>query len=653
MKKMLFVSIAVCMAYFVSAQSEKAPQTSNNATLQRQSNLTQAKAQWDMQMSFNATDSTAGSTGMAAIAMVNNEIWTSKWASDTLIRFDIDGTMIEKFIIAGLTGTRSITSDGTYLYIGTNTNTIYRVDPVTKTLAPPHITSASLNTSRFLTYDATLNSGAGGFWTGNFNTDIDALSMTGTVLSSIPAATHTLTGMYGAAVDNYSAGGPYLWVFHQSGTNNSQVSAIALTTGYPTLITYDMIPPLQTTYGVTSGLAGGCFITNQLIPGEISFMGMLQGTPDNIAFAIELNPAVIIDDIIAVSLRPQHGYTKIPASQVFLENFEAGFRLEGANAPDTVYADLNFYFEGSLTGSDQVYSTGLSTNGSDTLIVAYYPANGIGHYMVELILSSSSSFTDGDPLNDTLRFNFEVTDSVFARDNGVSTGSPYFVSSVDWAYATTMYELFQPDTVEAIWIQLETPINGDTTFGVIYSMSGGMPSAFVASSDTTIIDSTINEYLLTFSSPVILAAGQYAFGCYEGSNTPINLSQSDNIYTAGTNFFFLGSTLTWSGSSMQTARFIHPVFFRQTIDAIEEPQVLQFSVYPVPANNAINITFTNPTDNISLLQIIDQTGRVIRSIQVLPNSLQQQIDISTIASGIYYVNWINHSVSETTPIVIE
>lgn len=104
---------------------------------------------------------------------------------------------------------------------------------------------------------------------------------------------------------------------------------------------------------------------------------------------------------------------------------------------------------------------------------------------------------------------------------------------------------------------------------------------------------------------------------------------------------------------MQTARFIHPVFFRQTIDAIEEPQVLQFSVYPVPANDAINITFTNPTDNISLLQIIDQTGRVIRSIQVLPNSHQQQIDISTIASGIYYVNWINHSVSETTPIVIE
>ncbi len=654
MKKTFITSIAVFLSFFALAQSEKDPQASNNSFLNHQSTSCPLKAQWDIQMSFNASDSIGGSAGMAAIALVNSEIWASKWGSDTLIRFDLNGTMIEKFIVAGLTGTRSITTDGTYLYIGTNTNTIYRVDPITKTLAPPHITSASLNTSRFLTYDATLNSGAGGFWTGNFNTDIDAISMSGAVLTTIPAATHTLTGMYGAAVDNYSTGGPFLWVFHQDGANLSQVSAINLTTGLPTAFTYDMFPPLQTLYGITSGLAGGCFITNQLIPGEISFMGMLQGTPDNIAFAIELDPTTIVDDIIALSIKPIHGYTQIPESQVFAETFEATFRTEGLNNPDTVFGDVNYYFNGNLLSSEQVQVTNLTFSATDTLVSsAFTPPNGKGTYMVEFILSGNAAFTDGNASNDTIRFNIEVTDSVYARDNGVSTGTPYNVSSSDWAYAASMFELFQTDTIEAIWIQLETPVNGDTTFGVIYSMLGGMPSTFVATSDTTIIDSTINAYMLTFSSPVILPAGQYAFGCYEGANTMIYLSQSNNIYTPGTNFFYTGSTLTWSGSSIQTARFIHPIFFRQPVDAIEESTARQFSVYPVPANNAINIAFTNPTDNHSLVQIIDQTGRVLRSIQILPNCIHQQIDISSIASGIYYVNWINQSECETTPIVIE
>ncbi|MPM26887.1 hypothetical protein SDC9_73392 [bioreactor metagenome] len=653
MKKTIITTIAAFLAVFAIAQSDIAPQANINAALTQQPVSVPIKAQWDMQMSFNTTDSTAGSVGWAAIAYFNNEIWASKWASDTLARFNTNGTMIQKFLISGLTGTRSITTDGTYLYIGNNTNTIYRVDPVTATLAPPHITSASVSTSRFLTYDATLNSGAGGFWTGNFNTDIDAISMSGTLLSSIPAATHTLTGMYGAAVDNISSGGPYLWVFHQGGTNNSQITSINLTTVLPTAFTYDVFPDLQTSYGLSSGLAGGCFITNQLVPGQVSFLGMYQGTPDNIAFAIEINPTTIADDIVALSLKPVHGYTQIPESQVFAETFKATFRTDGLNAPDTVFGDVNYYFNSSLIGSEQVLKTNITLGATDTLTSsAFTPSNGTGSYMVEMILSGNAAFSDGDASNDTLSFSFDVTDSIYARDNGISTGTPYSVSSTDWAYAASMYELFQPDTIEAVWIQLETMLNGDTTFGVIYSMSGGMPTTFVASGDTVIINDTINAYLLTFSSPVILPAGQYAFGCYEGSNTVINLSQSNDIYTAGTNFFYIGSSASWSASGVQTARFIHPVFFRQVIDAIEESSENHFNVYPVPASNVLNITFEAPSSN-SMVKIIDQTGRVIKSVNILSNTMNQQVDISNLAPGHYFVSWISPTGIETAPIIIE
>jgi len=288
----------MCISYTFSQDAEAViPQQEMNNTIQTKSNAND-KALWDVQFSFNATSAALGDVGMAAITFFNNEFWVSRWASDTLYRFSSTGVLISEFTISGLTGTRSLTTDGTYLYAGNASTTIYRINPSLLQLAPPHITSSSSVTARFCTYDATLNGGNGGFWIGNFSTDIVAISMSGAILSTIPATTHGLTGMYGAAIDNSTPGSPYLWVFNQGGTNNSQLTALTLPAGTPsTTYNHDVFPDVSTTYSLTSGLAGGAFFTTNFVSGKSSVMCLLQGTPSNVIVVYEIASVVGINEL--------------------------------------------------------------------------------------------------------------------------------------------------------------------------------------------------------------------------------------------------------------------------------------------------------------------------------------------------------------------
>ncbi len=299
------ITITLFLLSIISTVSIKA-QNQQNASLDVAPNSSPVttvfeneRALWDIQFNYNATAATAGDVGMAGVIFFNNEFWVSKWGSDTIYRFSATGVLNSEFLIAGLTGVRSLTTDGSYIYAGTNSNTIYKINPTLQQLTPPHITanaSISFNV-RFCTYDATLNAGAGGFWIGNFSTDIVALDMSGNTLSTIPAATHGLMGMYGAAIDNYTTGGPFLWIFDQSGTSMTTLYQLYATTGTQTGLVHDVMSDVGLAQGLSSGLAGGAFISNLLVPTKITLGGIIQGTPKNILFGYELTVPTGIDEL--------------------------------------------------------------------------------------------------------------------------------------------------------------------------------------------------------------------------------------------------------------------------------------------------------------------------------------------------------------------
>lgn len=619
-------------------QIETTNQAAESAPIINHKPIFGPKANWDINFSADVSTAANGTLGQAGVAFHNNMFWTTMWASDTLIQYSSAGAFIQKLVIPGVSGARAITSDGTNLYISNATNSIYVVNPTTTTLTST-ITSSAAVTSRFLTYDATLNAGSGGFWTGNFNTDIVSIDMSGAVLSTIPVATHTLGGMYGATVDNVSPGGPYLWVFHQGGANSCTFTALQLPSGTPTVHTRDAFLDMTTPYSLTSGLSGGAFLSADLVPGEISLIGLLQGTPVNVIVAYELDLSATLEDVQVTTNQPVKGYTKIPLTQIFTETFDIGYQNNGTSTVDTIYVDVDYFHNGSIVFSETLLNTNVASAGTGTLSSTYTPTNGLGIYDAFATVRPNAAISDSNPLNDTLTFTFEVTDSTFARDNSIPTGTPYVVSNTDTAYVTANFEIMATDTLTGIWVQLTTPTHGDTTFAVLYDFDGSSPSTAIAFGEINIIDSNQTEYYLRFPESIILTPGTYSFGCFE-SVTGINLSQSNNVFTAGTNFFYTPGG-GWSASGIPTARFIRPILgmYFGADAGINESLLANMSIYPVPATEEVTIDFSTTLVAEGELIVTDITGAKITSKKLIIGTEKMTLNTSNYSTGVYILNF--------------
>ena len=271
-------------SFSLYGQSEKAPSipqitpastVSNNTTLPPNT-----MAMWDLRFNYNLLEDSE-LTSLAGGVHIGNEFWVSVWNSDTLARFDNDGNFIEKFSMpnlfdTGSGGVRGMTWDGTSIWAANNTSSISQINPMTKEILSQVVVDTPTGV-RYISFDETANGGSGGFWTGNFNTDITLIDMSGNVLNTIPQTTHNLGGMYGLAVDHDSEGGPYLWIFHQPGTpTNSLITQVNLTTGIPTGIARDVNLDLAG----TESLAGGLFISKDWDPnGGMIIGGVNQDNP--------------------------------------------------------------------------------------------------------------------------------------------------------------------------------------------------------------------------------------------------------------------------------------------------------------------------------------------------------------------------------------
>jgi len=191
--------------------------------------------------------------------------------SNFINQYDNTGNYIGQFSIPGVSGLRDLAFDGTYMYGGSAGNIIYEMDFYTQSLIGT-INSPN-QTVRHIAYDELNNA----FWVGNWNTDIDLVDRTGTVLNTIPAITMGLQ-LQGSAYDNYSDGGPFLWVFDQgSGPGTPHyIRQIELSSGTLTGVQYNVTNDFPN----SNGIGGGLFVTNDYIQNKITLGGILRDTTD-------------------------------------------------------------------------------------------------------------------------------------------------------------------------------------------------------------------------------------------------------------------------------------------------------------------------------------------------------------------------------------
>ncbi len=254
---------------------------------------------WNIQFDFNPQQ------GEVGIVWTGTNFWVTKFnAADIVSIYDVTGSYLGGFNVAGIGNVRAMTTDGTYIYMANNTNTINKVNITSQAIigsftVPP--LSGAQSTVRWITYDP---SGSGGFWVGNFGTDMTKInnppSGTATVdaASTILAATHTLTGMYGAVYDGGTVlGGPYLWVNNQSdpqgGASADVIVQVQLSTGLLTGVQHDV----DADYGSSGGLAGG--ITIAQLPGYSQSLVAINQNVKVVSYELNYPPYLTFTAIVS------------------------------------------------------------------------------------------------------------------------------------------------------------------------------------------------------------------------------------------------------------------------------------------------------------------------------------------------------------------
>jgi len=592
---------------------------------------------FDVQFNYNATDSIPShALGMTGIIHIGNEFWVSR-TSDTIDRFDNNGSWLESFVIPGISGITAFTWDGTYIYACNNTDVIYRINPSTKAIVFPLMYTQAFQFI-WCTYDPTTDNGAGGFWVGTNSGQITELDMSGNVISFIDYMAHGISGIYGAVLDTFSTGGRFLWVFAQLPPNNMTLARLRLTDGTPSGIFHDA--KLDVGMSVISGTSKGMFISDALIPGKKTIGGVIQGTSDLI-FGYELDDPYPVD-LEVIEFKSDRGYTQIPLAHNRPVAFTGKIRNKGR---DTVMY-YTFIMEMKAGGNT------IWTDSIEVVNIVLIPANSIflgissnftppgkGLYEVWGRIENRGTISDGDTSNNTMLFTFSVTDSTYARDDGISTGISYNNHNTVETYFGSKYELIGPDTLTSIWVRLENPVHGDTTYAIVASTNSiGDADSIIATGIPVIIDSAIHEYTLQFASYLPLAPGKYVFGCYEQANSSVGLAQSNNCHTSRTNYIHT-PLFGWSVIGVRIALFIRPNFSNSAVivsTSEQSPEIKEISLYPNPTKNHLNISTIIHSNDAIQYQIINTLGTTVTTNKVTAEDFS--IDVSTLPAGIYIIH---------------
>ncbi|MCX6230195.1 MAG: Omp28-related outer membrane protein [Bacteroidetes bacterium] len=278
MKKFTFFTFLMLFAASIFAQTwEAAPINDEAGSGLKSTNATG----WTLQFSPMISSTTWG-PGTAGIESDGTNIYVAKWASNKFYKMTTAGAVLDSFAVTGSpafpasNGVRDLAYDGQYFYGCCNNNIIYKMDFTAKTIVGS-ITLPTGIAGRHISYDPTADGGLGGFWVGGWSDNIVLYSRTGTTLNTIPSTgVGTTYSAYGSAFDTVSPGGPYLWLYSQTGTNGNQLLQIKISTKAFTGLTHDVCGDIPGS-AVGSG-AGGCFLTKNLITGTTTLGGLIQGT---------------------------------------------------------------------------------------------------------------------------------------------------------------------------------------------------------------------------------------------------------------------------------------------------------------------------------------------------------------------------------------
>lgn len=97
------------------------------------------------------------------------------------------------------------------------------------------------------------------------------------------------------------------------------------------------------------------------------------------------------------------------------------------------------------------------------------------------------------------------------------------------------------------------------------------------------------------------------------------------------------------------------IYYKRKVTSIEKENILRdkVKVFPVPANNFLNIHYLNLLPSPVLIEISDLSGRKLKESPIPFNTNNLNVDLSNLDKGMYYLNIICEEVNVTKKIIKE
>ncbi|MEA3443796.1 MAG: T9SS type A sorting domain-containing protein [Bacteroidota bacterium] len=384
-KTSLLLMVLALFAAPVFGQNANSPKgflsESDNASVCQNPNVTTSpvfnQRAWNVQFNYPTHPDHPAQAG---IETDGTNFYITQWNNDSIFKYDMNGNYVGAFTISGVTELRDLAYDGTYFYGSNASANIYEMDFTTQTLIST-IYAPSGTQVRHIAYDDFNDA----FWVGNWSTDLDLVSRTGTIINTIPSATHGLSSIYGTAFDTISPGGPYLWAINASNAlGMAQLIMVEIATGQQTGIIWDVLPDL----GLSGGIGGGLFTHHDIVQGTITLGGLIQNNAifgynlEDIIKPIDAGVNVITSPITGLGLGAAEQVTVILQNLGFqtITGFDISYQINGVDTVTEIFTD-------SITfGQTYTYTF---TQGIDMTIA--------GLYEIEVFTTITG---DADPSND-------------------------------------------------------------------------------------------------------------------------------------------------------------------------------------------------------------------------------------------------------------
>ncbi|MCD6066566.1 MAG: hypothetical protein K0S33_1392 [Bacteroidetes bacterium] len=267
--------------------------------------------------------------------------------------------------------------------------------------------------------------------------------------------------------------------------------------------------------------------------GQSVYIGFRLTSTDKFLLVIDdIKVEVLVNhDARIVSTALPSEYTQTPVTQTAPLNFSASINNNGILALTNVQLNVNV-FNSVNTNVYSASSTvaGLAASATSTFTVAPFTPSVADDYTVRYHVSATEA--DQTTSNDTTFRYITVTDSTYARDNGVITGG-LGIGAGNGGYLGQDFLIVNADDITSVSMYFTQGYTGRRMAAAIWDMSAGAPNAIIAGTDTLLYpDDSARIYTLPIHGGFYnLAPGRYAITAIEFDST-LSLGQTADIYIA-------------------------------------------------------------------------------------------------------------------------